>query len=310
MSLPASLKDNLALPLVAAPMFLVSGPKLVTATCKAGVLGTFPSLNARPIEQLDTWLDDINKDLTEHKTNNPDSKTAPYGVNLIVHPTNERLLEDVALVQKHKVPVVITSVGHPGKVVEAVHSYGGLVFHDVINMRHAQKAIEAGVDGVILVCAGAGGHAGLMNPFTFVPQVRDMFDGTILLAGTLSNGRAIKAAQVLGADLAYMGTRFIATAEALADDGYKTMLGEAQSKDIIYTDKVSGIMANFMQGSLESAGIDISDTSDKKKFKFAPEDERKAWKHVWSAGQGVGEINDSPSVGDLIARLKSEYDAA
>lgn len=310
MSLAASLKDNLSLPLVAAPMFLVSGPKLVTATCKAGVMGTFPSLNARPIEQLDTWLGDINNELDQHKAANPDSVTAPYAVNLIVHPSNERLKEDIALVQKHKVPVIITSVGHPGRVVEAVHSYGGLVFHDVINMRHAQKAIEAGVDGVILVCAGAGGHAGLMNPFTFVPQVRDMFDGTILLAGTLSNGRAIKAAETLGADLAYMGTRFIATAEAMADDGYKNMLAEAQSKDIVYTDKVSGIMANFMRGSLEGAGIALDGDKGDKKVKFAPEDERKAWKHVWSAGQGVGEINDSPSVQDLVDRLKSEYDAA
>jgi nitronate monooxygenase len=310
MSLPVSIADNLSLPLVAAPMFLVSGPKLVTATCKAGVLGTFPSLNARPIEQLDTWLGDINKDLTEHKAANPNSKTAPFGVNLIVHPSNERLLEDVALVQKHKVPVIITSVGHPGRVVEAVHSYGGLVFHDVINMRHAQKAIEAGVDGVILVCAGAGGHAGLMNPFTFVPQVRDMFDGTILLAGTLSNGRAIKAAQTLGADLAYMGTRFIATSEALADDGYKNMLCDAQSKDIVYTDKVSGIMANFMRDSLADAGIELNKTKGDKSIKFAPEDERKAWKQVWSAGQGVGEISDSPNVADLITRLKAEYDTA
>ena len=313
MSLPASLSENLSLPLVAAPMFLVSGPKLVTATCKAGVLGTFPSLNARPIEQLDTWLGDINNELSEHKaanSANPNAKTAPYGVNLIVHPSNERLLEDIALVQQHKVPVIITSVGHPGRVVEAVHSYGGLVFHDVINMRHAQKAIEAGVDGVILVCAGAGGHAGLMNPFTFVPQVREMFDGTILLAGALSNGRAIKAAQVLGADLAYMGTRFIATSEAMADVAYKDMLCEAQSKDIVYTDKVSGIMANFMRDSLENAGIGTSNAEADKKIKFAPEDERKAWKHVWSAGQGVGEINDSPSVEDLVSRLKTEYDAA
>ena len=310
MSLPASLSDNLALPLVAAPMFLVSTPPLVTATCKAGVLGTFPTLNARPIEQLDQWLGEVSKDLNQHKADNPAAITAPYGVNLIVHASNERLLEDVALVQQHKVPVVITSVGHPGKVVEAVHSYGGLVFHDVINMRHAQKAVEAGVDGVILVCAGAGGHAGLMNPFTFIPQVRDMFDGTILLAGTLSNGKAIKAAQILGADLGYMGTRFIATSEAAADQGYKDMLAEAQTKDIVYTDKVSGIMANFMRGSLEAAGIGLNDTGGDKNIKFAPEDERKAWKHVWSAGQGVGEINDSPSVAELVARLKAEYDAA
>lgn len=309
MTLPSQLSENLALPLVAAPMFLVSGPELVMASCKAGVLGTFPSLNARPIEQLDQWLGDISKGLEQHKKANPNSKTAPYGVNLIVHLSNERMREDLALIQQYKAPVVITSVGHPGRVVEAVHSYGGLVFHDVINMRHAQKAIEAGVDGVILVCAGAGGHAGLMNPFTFIPQVRNMFDGTILLSGTLSNGRAIKAAQVLGADLAYMGTRFIATKEAMADQGYKDMLVTAQSKDIIYTDKVSGIMANFMQGSLEAAGI-TQDGDNKKAIKFAPQDERKAWKNVWSAGQGVGEINDQPSVAELVARLKQEYDQA
>ena len=311
MSLPDHIKNNLSLPVVAAPMFLVSGPELVTACCKAGVMGTFPALNARPIEQLDGWLGDINEELQNHKVAHPNSKTAPIGVNLIVHRSNERLAEDLELVKRHEVPVVITSVGHPGPVVDVVHSYGGLVYHDVINMRHAQKAIEAGVDGVILVCAGAGGHAGLMNPFTFVPQVRDMFDGTILLAGTISSGRAVRAAEVLGADLAYMGTRFIATKESIANQGYKDMLAEAQSKDIIYTNKVSGINANFMQQSLDAAGVpyDGAGGADKE-IKFAPKDERKAWKHVWSAGQGVGEINDNPSVADLVATLKREYDAA
>lgn len=315
MPLPDCLKDRLTLPLIASPLFLVSGPELVIAACKAGIVGSFPSLNARPIEEFARWLDQIEGALDEND--------APFAVNLIVHKSNPRVPEDLALIKEHKVPLVITSVGHPGNVVEEVHSYGGAVFHDVINLRHAKKAMEAGVDGIILVTAGAGGHAGVINPFTLVPQVREFFDGTIILAGTLSNGRAIRAAQVLGADLAYMGTRFIATKEANADDDYKQMIVQSGPLDIVYTDKVSGIKGSFIVSSLAAAGIEVEGLPkpeigfDKLREKQEAdrsgnqtEDEAKAWKEVWSAGQGVGEIHDIPSVAELVARLKGEYDEA
>lgn len=315
MPLPDCLKDRLKLPLIAAPLFLVSEPELVIAACKAGIVGAFPSLNARPAEEFGRWLDRIEDAL--------DEDDAPFAVNLIVHKSNPRVPEDLALIKEHKVPLVITSVGQPGDVVEEVHSYGGAVFHDVINLRHAQKAKEAGVDGIILVAAGAGGHGGLINPFTLVPQVREFFDGTIILAGTLSNGRSIRAAQVLGADLAYMGTRFIATQEANADDAFKQMILQSGPLDVVYTDKVSGIKGNFLVSSLAAAGIEIEglpkpdigfgklrDEREADRAEDQTEDERKAWKEVWSAGQGVGEIHDVPSVADLVARLQGEYDEA
>lgn len=315
MPLPTALKDKLALPLIAAPLFLVSGPELVIAACKAGIVGAFPSMNARPIEEFGRWLEQIEDALVEGD--------APFAANLIVHRSNPRVAEDLELIKQHKVPLVITSVGHPGDVAEEVHSYGGAVFHDVINLRHAQKAKEAGVDGIILVTAGAGGHAGLINPFTLVPQVREFFDSTIILAGTLSNGRAIRAAQVLGADLAYMGTRFIATKEANADDDYKQMIVQSGPLDIVYTDKVSGIKGNFIVSSLAAAGIEVEglakpeigfgklrDKREEDRAENQTEEEAKAWKEVWSAGQGVGEIHDIPSVAELVARLKEEYDEA
>ena len=312
MPLPECLKDKLTLPLIAAPLFLVSGPELVTAACKAGIVGAFPSLNSRPIEEFARWLERIENEL--------DESDAPYAVNLIVHKSNPRVAEDLALIKEHKVPLVITSVGHPGDVAEEVHSYGGAVFHDVINLRHAQKAKEAGVDGIILVTAGAGGHAGLINPFTLVPQVREFFNGSIILAGTISNGRAIRAAQVLGADLAYMGTRFIATREANADDAFKQMIVQSGPLDVVYTDKVSGIKGNFLVSSLAAAGIEIEglpkpeigfdklrDKREADRAENQTEEEAKAWKEVWSAGQGVGEIHDIPSVAELVARLTEEY---
>lgn len=315
MPLPKALEDKLTLPLIASPLFLVSGPELVIAACKAGVVGSFPSLNARPIEEFARWLDRIEGELNEGD--------APYAVNLIVHKSNPRVPEDLALIKKHKVPLVITSVGHPGDVAKEVHSYGGAVFHDVINLRHAQKAKEAGVDGIILVAAGAGGHGGLINPFTLVPQVREFFDGTIILAGTLSNGRAVRAAQVLGADLAYMGTRFIATKEANAEDAFKQMIVQSGPLDVVYTDKVSGIKGNFLVSSLAAAGIEVEglpkpdigfgklrDKREAERAENQTEEEAKAWKEVWSAGQGVGEIHDIPSVAELVARLKEEYDEA
>ena len=315
MPLPDCLKDRLTLPLIAAPLFLVSEPELVIAACKAGVVGAFPSLNARPVEEFARWLDRIEGELDEGDT--------PFAVNLIVHKSNPRVAEDLALIKKHKVPLVITSVGQPGEVVDQVHSYGGAVFHDVINLRHAQKAKKAGVDGIILVAAGAGGHGGLINPFTLVPQVREFFDGTIILAGTLSNGRAIRAAQVLGADLAYMGTRFIATEEANADDAFKQMILQSGPLDVVYTDKVSGIKGNFLLSSLTAAGIEIEglpkpeigfdklrDKRETDRAENQTENEAKAWKEVWSAGQGVGEIHDIPSIAELVARLREEYQDA
>ncbi len=314
MTIPSKFKGQLSLPLIAAPMFLVSSPDLVLATCKNGVIGTFPSLNARTIEQLDEWLTTMDADLEKAKIATPDKPIAPYGVNLIVHKSNTRLAEDLDLIVKHKVPLVITSVGAPGDVVERVHAYGGLVYHDVIIMRHAEKAAGTGVDGLILVCAGAGGHGGLMNPFTFIPQVREWFDGTIILSGALSNGLGIRAAEVLGADFAYMGTRFIATTEAFANPAYKGMICTSAAKDIIYTDKVSGIMGNFMAESLETAGLTMDDLTPKAETKFGTPDEKKedkkAWKEVWSAGQGVGEIKEILSVRDLVTKLSDEYENA
>ncbi len=312
MSLPEELRTRMRLPIVAAPMFLVSGPELVIASCRAGVLGTFPALNARPIAELDRWLTEISATLEE--------KDAPFGVNLIVHRSNTRLAEDVEMVIRHRVPVVITSVGHPGDIVERVHAYGGIVWHDVTNLRHARKAAAAGVDGLILVSAGAGGHAGTINPFALVPQVREFFPGTIMLAGAISDGRAVRAAEVLGADLAWLGTRFIATRESMADPQYKQMLVEAEAADIVYTDKVSGIHGNFIRQSLEAAGLRWQAAGERKEVNMdlasraagetaasAAEREAKAWKHIWSAGQGVGSIHDVPTVAELVARLDAEY---
>jgi nitronate monooxygenase len=309
MALSAALVGQLSLPVIVSPMFLVSGPRLVIECCKAGLVGSFPSLNARPLTQYVEWLDQIEAAIAQSLG------AAPYAVNQIVHKTNTRLAEDLAITYERKVPIVITSVGHPGEIAENVHKYGGLVFHDVINLRHADKAIEAGVDGIIMVCAGAGGHAGLMNPFTIIPQLRARFSGTIILAGAISDGRAVRAAQVLGADLAYMGTRFIATEESAADGAYKAMLVEADSSDIVYSNKISGINGNFIRQSLEAAGVDYQadtgakpvnmDLSDREKYKQSSD--KKAWKDVWSAGQGVGQIRDVPTVRALVDRLKREY---
>lgn len=298
MALPESLRGRLALPAVAAPQFLVSGPDLVVETCKAGLLGTFPALNQRSNEGFSDWLDEIR----ERLGNTP----APYGVNLIVHKSNTRLDEDLATVVKHRVPLVITSLGAVSELVHAVHSYGGLVFHDVINLRHATKAAEAGVDGLIAVTAGAGGHAGLLNPFAFLTELRAMFDGTLLLAGSLSTGRHIAAARVAGADLAYLGTRFIATTESMASEDYKQMILNSTAKDIVYTDAISGVKGSFMRGSLENAGLDPDNLPEKKPMNVGSH-EKRAWKNIWSAGQGVGAIRDVPTTAALCARLTTEY---
>ena len=307
MSLPALLDQRLRLPVVAAPMFLVSNPQLVLACCHSGVLGSFPALNQRESSGFKAWLEEIEAGLK--------ADSAPYAVNLIVHGSNPRLQADLAICVEHKVPVVITSLGAVKEVVDAVHSYGGLVFHDVTTRRHAEKAAEAGVDGLIAVAAGAGGHAGTWSPFALIAEIRQFFDKTLLLSGCLNHGHEVLAAQLLGADLAYMGTRFIATRESNADADYKQMILDARAADIVHTPAVSGVPASFMRQSLEKAGYDLARLQDKGDVNYGEKlkpisDEAKAWKTVWSAGQGVGGIADVPSVAELVARLDAEYRAA
>jgi len=309
--------DKLVLPVIAAPMFLVSGPEIVTACCRAGIVGTFPALNQRTTEGFESWLDEIEAAL--------DGTLHPgFGVNLIAHKSNPRLQADLEVCVRHKVPLIITSLGAVPELVEAVHSYGGLVFHDVINLRHARKAAGAGVDGLIAVSAGAGGHAGTINPFALLAEIRQFFDKTVLLAGSLNSGSDIAAAQMAGADYAYMGTRFINTIESRAADGHKSMICESTAADVVYTDKVSGVSGNFLGASLltaqaameadlqsgaAAANIDHQQIDFGKEL-LAPEDEAKAWKDIWSAGQGVGGISDIPSVVELVQQLQQQYIAA
>ena len=296
---------HLDLPVVASPMFIVSRQDLVVECCKAGILGTFPALNNRTTEGFDDWLTEIEERLAA-ESDRQGRPLPPYGVNLIVHRTNPRVQADLEVVVKHKVPLVITSLGAVKEVVDAVHSYGGLVFHDVTNTYHAQKAIDAGCDGLILVCAGAGGHAGTLNPMPFVTEIRKMFDGVIMVGGAISSGRDIASVLQMGADLCYMGTRFIATREAIADEAYKQMIINSGTREIIYTASVSGIPANWMVGSLEAAGITKEMWNQKAKTDFGAEHEAKAWKNLWSAGQGVATIHDNPPAGELIQRLGKE----
>lgn len=299
MALPPALQGRLRLPVVAAPMFLGSGPDLVVACCNAGILGSFPALNARSSSGFEAWLDEIDARLAPG--------AAPYGVNLIVHRSNPRLEADLEAVVRRKVPVVITSLGAVRDIVGAVQSYGGLALHDVISRRHAEKAAEAGVDGLIAVCAGAGGHAGTLSPFAFVPEIRQVFDGLVLLAGALSTGAHVLAAQALGADLAYMGTRFLATREAMASAAQKEMMLAARAGDIVYTPNVSGVPANFLKASLLAAGVDPAALE---RPELDIHSEAKAWKEIWSAGQGVGSIADLPGAAELADRLAAEYAAA
>lgn len=307
MSLPALLEQRLRLPVVAAPMFLVSNPQLVLACCNSGIVGSFPALNQRESSGFKDWLQEIEAGLG--------SNAAPYAVNLIVHGSNPRLQADLAICVEQRVPIVITSLGAVKEVVDAVHSYGGLVFHDVTTRRHAEKAAEAGVDGLIAVAAGAGGHAGTWSPFALIAEIRQFFDKTLLLAGCLNQGHEVLAAQLLGADLAYLGTRLIATQENAASAAYKQMILDAKAADIIHTPAVSGVPASFMRQSLELAGYDLKQLQNKGEVNYGEklkpmDEEAKAWKTVWSAGQGVGNIRDLPSVEQLIARLDSEYRAA
>ncbi|HTH75798.1 MAG TPA: nitronate monooxygenase family protein [Trinickia sp.] len=311
MALPAVLQ-NLTLPVVASPMFIVSYPELVLAQCKAGIVGSFPALNARPAERLDEWLTQMGEALAAHRAENPGKRIGPIAVNQIVHQSNVRLEQDVRVCVEHQVPIFITSLRAPAKeIIDAVHSYGGIVLHDVINLRHAQKALEAGVDGLILVAAGAGGHAGTTSPFALVGEVRRIFDGPIVLSGSIANGGSILAAQAMGADLAYMGTRFIATQEAHAIDEYKHAIVNASASDIVYTNLFTGVHGNYIRESIVNAGLDPDalPASDKTKMNFGG-DKAKAWKDIWGAGQGVGLMDDVPTVAALVERLKGEYDAA
>lgn len=303
MPLPASLENRLKLPLIAAPMFLVSGPELVTACCKAGIIGSFPALNQRETVGYVDWLAEITDQL--------DNSMPPYAVNLIVHKTNSRLDADLKATVDHKVPIVITSLGAVREVVDAVHSYGGLVFHDVTNIRHAQKAADAGVDGIIAVCAGAGGHAGTLSPFALTHEIRQFFDGVLILSGAMSTGGHIAAAQAMGADLAYMGTRFIATQEARASQDYKDMVVDCTANDIVYTPAISGIWANFMKPSLVANGVDADALMKTPEINVAKElGEAKAWSSIWSAGQGCGAIDSTLSVQKLCQTLHTEYKSA
>ncbi len=309
-----SLLVNLSIPVVAAPMFLISGPKLVTACCKNGIIGTFPALNQRNSEGFEEWLVEIKNELAQFEQETG-KKAAPFGVNLIVHHSNPRLQADLALCVKHEVPLIITSLGAVSELVDTVHGYGGMVFHDVIKYRHAQKAAEAGVDGLILVAAGAGGHAGTINPMTLVAEVRSFFDKTILLSGCISTGRDVASALQMGADLAYAGTRFINTTESSASDDYRKMIIDSNATDIVYTAAVSGVPANFLGASLEAMGITEEMWAIKKKINFGEEldaakAEAKAWKTIWSAGQGVSTIHDVLPVAELAARMKAEFIAA
>ncbi len=306
-----SFYNNLTLPAIAAPLFLVSGPRLVIECCKNGIVGTFPALNHRTTEGFEQWVIQIKQELKEFEENTG-KKPAPFGVNLIVHNTNPRIRQDLKICIKHKVPLVITSLGAVSQLVGAVQSYGGLVYHDIIKKRHAEKAKEAGVDGLILVSAGAGGHGGTINPMSLISEIKSFFKKTIILSGCISTGRDIASAIQMGADFAYMGTRFINTKESLADEDYKKMIINSNAQDIVYTAAVSGVNANFLKPSLEAMGINEEMWNNTKKIDFgkelsAAEAEAKAWKTIWSAGQGVTSISDSPSVQELVASLKKNF---
>jgi nitronate monooxygenase len=314
MPIPEILRNRLRLPVIGAPMFIVSTPRLVLAQCKAGVVGAFPALNARPASQLDDWLSEITEELASFQRANPQAKVAPYAVNQIVHSSNNRLEHDVAACVKHKVPIIITSLRPPAEVVAAVHDYGGIVFHDVINLRHAEKAAAQGVDGIIAVCAGAGGHAGSLSPFALVKQIREVYPGAVILSGAMSTGADVLAARALGADLAYLGTRFIASEEGNAPAEYKQMLIESAAEDIVYTSLFSGVNGNYLRGSVARAGLNPEHLpeADKAKMNFGTggNTAAKAWRDIWSAGQSVSGIHQVEAVEALVSRMEVEYAAA
>ncbi|MBA4164129.1 MAG: nitronate monooxygenase [Erythrobacter sp.] len=313
MALPAPF-DRLRLPLIGSPLFIVSGPELVIAQCKAGIIGSFPALNARPQSLLDEWLHQITEELTSHNRENPDRPAAPFAVNQIVHKSNDRLEADMATCAKWQVPLVITSLGARTEVFDAVRSWGGISMHDVINNRFAQKAIEKGADGLIPVAAGAGGHAGTLSPFALMQEIREWFDGLVALSGSIANGWSILAAQALRADFAYMGSAFIATREANANEAYKQGIVEGSAEGIVYTNLFTGVHGNYLRSSIVASGLDPDDLphSDPSKMNFGSggNTKVKAWKDIWGSGQGVGAVKDIGSVEDMVARLEREYHAA
>ena len=314
MPIPDSIKDNISIPVIGAPLFLISVPELVIAQCKAGIIGSFPALNARPQHVLEEWIVRIKTELKEYQEQNPDKKVAPFAVNQICHGSNDRLQGDMEICVKHEVPIIITSLRPPAEVVEAAHSYGGLVFHDVINVRHAKKAADMGVDGLILVCAGAGGHAGALSPFALLREVKSWFDGTIILSGSIGDGYSVASALALGADFAYLGTRFIATHEANAEPEYKQMLIESSANDIVYSNLFTGVLGNYLKPSIQNAGLDPDNlpTADKSAMNFGSggNTDSKAWKDIWGSGQGIGLIEDAPTVESLVERIRAEFNEA
>jgi nitronate monooxygenase len=309
MPLPAILQD-LSLPVIASPMFIASGPVLVAAQCKGGIVGAFPALNARPAALLDTWLTDLQAELADYRRAHPDKRVGPIAVNQIVHQSNDRLEHDVEVCVRHQVPIIISSLrAPPREMLDAIHAYGGIVLHDVISIRHAQKALEAGVDGLILVAAGAGGHAGALSPFALVGEVRKFYQGPVALSGAIATGDAILAAQAMGADLAYIGSRFLATREANVTDQYREAIVESAAADIVYTNLFTGVHGNYLKKSIVAAGLDPDNlpVADKSKMNFGGGSAAKAWRDIWGAGQGVGLMDDVPGVAELVERLRQEY---
>ena len=314
MALPDCMQGRLSIPVVGAPLFIISNPAMVIAQCKAGVVGSFPALNARPAEMLDTWLIRINEELDAHNQANPDNPAAPYAVNQIVHKSNDRLMHDVEMCVKHKVPVVITSLGAREEVFDAIHSYGGVCLHDVINNRFAKKAVEKGADGLICVAAGAGGHARTLSPMAFIQEVREWFDGPVFLSGAIASGDAVLAAQAMGADGGYIGSAFIATDEANADPAYKQALVDYAASDIVYTNLFTGVLGNYLKPSIEAAGMDPDNLpeSDASMMSFGSggSSKSKAWKDIWGCGQGINAVKAVVPVEELVSRLRNEYQSA
>jgi nitronate monooxygenase len=311
MALPQVLQ-KLSLPIIGSPLFIISNPKLVIEQCKAGVVGSMPALNARPASQLEDWLAEITETLAAHDRAHPDRPAAPFAINQIVHKSNDRLEHDLALCVKYKVPVIITSLGARPEVNEAVHSYGGVVLHDVINNTFARKAIDKGADGLIAVAAGAGGHAGTTSPFALIQEIREWFSGPLALSGSIANGRAVLAARAMGADFAYIGSAFIATEEARAADAYKQMIVDSTSQDVVYSNLFTGVHGNYLRGSIVAAGLDPEHLpeSDPSKMDFGGDGAKKAWKDIWGCGQGIGAIKQVVPAAQLVARLRQEYEAA
>ncbi len=314
MSLPPILKDRLSIPVIGSPLFIVSVPDLVIAQCKAGIVGSFPALNARPAEKLDEWLTQIKEELAAHDRAHPDRPSAPFAVNQIVHKSNDRLDHDMEMCVKHKVPIVITSLGAREEVNKAIQSYGGIVLHDIINNKFARKAVEKGADGLIAVAAGAGGHAGVMSPLALIQDIREWWQGPLILSGAIATGRAVAAAQAMGADMGYIGTAFVATKEANAPDTYKNMIVASDGGDIVYTNLFTGVHGNYLRPSIVAAGMDPENLpeSDPSKMNFGSggNTKAKAWRDIWGSGQGIGAVKSVPTAGELVARLTREYDVA